>query len=84
MTHEYSIGNDEDDGMKEEYDFSNGVRGKHYLPNAIISFPIYLDHDVLMYFTEIAESRGLETRELLNEILRRHMPGSGTPIDVRA
>ncbi len=43
-------------------------------PNAIGRF--YLDTDVLEYFSELAWSRGLETRELLNEILRRQMPAS--------
>ncbi len=89
MTHEYDTDADEDDGMEVEYDFSNGVRGKHYLHNAVISFPIYLDTHVLEHFSGVARSRDLETCELLNEILRPQMPGGrasdypGTVANVR-
>lgn len=83
MTCNSATDDDEDDGMKEEYDFSNGVRGKHCLPNAIVSFPIYLDNDVLIHFSEIAESLDLETRELLNEMLRSQMPGGEKFANVR-
>jgi len=69
--------------MKEEYDIPpDAERGKFYSPNATRSFPIYLDHDVLKHFSELAWSRGIETRELLNEILRRQMPAAaGSRID---
>jgi hypothetical protein len=63
----------DEDGMCDEYDFSNAVRGKYYRPNMHFNFPIYLDDDVLAHFRPIAQSRGLETRELVNEILRREM-----------
>lgn len=69
-----TYGRIDDDEMKDEYDFSNGVRGKYYHPNPVVSFPIYLEPDILKYFSDIAEARGLETRELLNEILRPMMP----------
>ncbi len=29
--------------MKAEYDFSKGERGKFYHPDAVFSFPIYLE-----------------------------------------
>jgi len=32
--------------MKAEYDFSKGTRGKFYHPNAVFSFPVYLEPDV--------------------------------------
>ena len=75
----YSMNNRDEDGMCDEYDFSNAVRGKFYRPNMRISFPIYLDFDVLEHFRSIARSRGIETRELLNEILRGQMPAQGDP-----
>ena len=88
-TGEYSIkepamtyGRIEDDEMRDEYDFSNGVRGKYYHPNPVVSFPVFLDPDILKHFSDIAEARGLETGELLNEMLRPLLPaakaGEGT------
>ena len=76
---EYNMNNRDDDGMCDEYDFSNAVRGKFYRPNVRVSFPIYLDFDVLEHFRSIARSRGVETRELLNEVLRLQMPAQGDP-----
>ena len=32
--------------MKAEYDFSKGERGKFYHPEAVFSFPVYLESDV--------------------------------------
>ena len=65
--------------IKEEYDIpADAERGKFYSPSATRSWPIYLDDDVLKYFSELAWSRGMETRELLNEMLRRQMPATRT------
>jgi uncharacterized protein (DUF4415 family) len=72
---EHSMSVRDEDGMCGEYDFSNAVRGKYYRQNMAVSFPIYLDDDVLAHFRSIAQARGVETRELVNEILRRQMPG---------
>ena len=33
--------------MKDEYDFSEGERGKFYGPDATSNLPVYLDADVL-------------------------------------
>ena len=32
--------------MKAEYDFSKGTRGRFHHPNAVFSFPVYLEPDV--------------------------------------
>ena len=32
--------------MKTEYNFSKGTRGKFYHPDAVFSFPVYLEPDV--------------------------------------
>jgi len=36
--------------MKKEYDFSNGVKGKFYIPKKEIELPVYLDKDNLESF----------------------------------
>jgi hypothetical protein len=57
--------------MKPEYDFSNAVRGKFYRPEAKLKLPIYLDEEVLDFFTKQAESQGVEVSDLLNDRLRQ-------------
>ncbi len=77
---DYTMSKRDEDGMCEEYDFSNAVRGKYYRPNMVLgSFPIYLDEEVQRHFQPLAQARGIETCELVNEILRGHMPAQATP-----
>ena len=38
--------------MKKEYDFSKGVRGKFYRPNAKFNVPVYLDGKVPVLFLD--------------------------------
>jgi uncharacterized DUF497 family protein len=76
---EYNMNTHDDDDMCAEYDFSNAIRGKYFRPNmVVVSFPIYLDDDVLAHFRSLARARGIETREILNQVLRRHL---GSPAD---
>ena len=56
--------------MKREYDFSKGVRGKFYRPNATLSTPVYLDKKVQSYLSERAKSKGVEIGELVNQMLK--------------
>jgi len=77
MTNEYNIkpvvypsaDDDYDDGMKDEYDFSNAVRGafKHW------RLPIYIDNEVLGYFHTREAKLGIDSTEAINEILRVHV-----------
>lgn len=57
--------------MKDEYDFSKGERGKFYNPNAKINLPIYLDDEVLKYFSEKAKAKGVEINTMINERLKK-------------
>ncbi len=57
--------------MKEEYDFSEGERGKFYRPGAKLNLPVYLDDDILAYINERAASKGVEVNALINEMLRK-------------
>ncbi len=59
--------------MKPEYGFSNAVRGKFYRPNAKFTMPVYLDDQILEFFTAQAELRGVDLNELLNDVLREDM-----------
>ena len=57
--------------MKSEYDFSNAKRGKFYRPNTKFNVPIYLDEDVLDYFTKRAEAKGVNLNDMINDVLKR-------------
>jgi hypothetical protein len=57
--------------MKEEYDFSKGIRGKFYRPNATLNLPVYLDNEVRTYLQECARSKGVEVGQLVNEMLKQ-------------
>lgn len=46
--------------MKDEYDFSKGVRGKFYRPGAKLTLPVYLDQEVQSYLAQRASERGVE------------------------
>ena len=57
--------------MKEEYDFSKGVRAKFFHKNATLNLPVYLDDEVQSYLQERAKSKGVEVAQLVNEMLRQ-------------
>ena len=57
--------------MKDEYDFSKGVRGKFYRPGAKLTLPVYLDHEVQSYLAQRASERGIELSDLVNDLLRK-------------
>jgi hypothetical protein len=57
--------------MEEEYDFSQGVRGKIYHPDAEYLVPIYLESDVAKYLHEIAKTKNISVETLVNMWLRQ-------------
>jgi len=59
--------------MKAEYDFSKGTRGKFYHPNAVFSFPVYLEPDVNDFMSKLAEEQDIDIQELVNEWLRANI-----------
>ena len=59
--------------MKAEYDFSKGERGKFYQPKAVFSLPIYLEKDVDEFMRKLADEKGKDVDELVNEWLRSNM-----------
>ncbi len=56
--------------MKSEYDFSKGTRGKFYHPDAVFSFPVYLEPDVSDFMDQLADETDVDIQELVNEWLR--------------
>ncbi len=56
--------------MKDEYDFSKGERGKFYNPDAVFSFPVYLEPDVDSFLSTLADEKDTSVEDLVNEWLR--------------
>ena len=59
--------------MKKEYDFSKGVRGKFYRPNAKFNVPVYLDGKVQQFVERIAERKRADVSAVVNRMLRSEM-----------
>ncbi|MFM9865705.1 MAG: hypothetical protein ACKVRO_19090 [Micropepsaceae bacterium] len=59
------------DEMAEEYDFSQGERGKFYRKGAVLSPPVYLEPGVLKFLQARAQARGVTLTMLVNELLRK-------------
>jgi hypothetical protein len=57
--------------MKEQYDFSKGVRGKFYNPNAVFHLPVYLDEQVQGYLEAKAQAKGIDLSVLVNSLLKK-------------
>ena len=59
--------------MKKEYDFSKGVRGRFYRPNARLNVPVYLDGKVQQFVERIAERKRTDVSAVVNRLLRSEM-----------
>lgn len=57
--------------MKDQYDFSKSERGKFYKPDVKFYAPIYLESDVLDYFTAKAQAKGVEVNAMINDLLKK-------------
>ena len=57
--------------MRDEYDFSNGERGKFFKPDAQLNLPVYLDNEVRRYLQRQAKAKGKELNEIVNEMLKK-------------
>lgn len=60
-------------GMKPNYDFSKGERGKFYRPDVVYHIPIYLDADVAETMQVLATHMGQDISELVNGWLRKNI-----------
>ena len=56
--------------MRAQYDFSQAERGKFYHPDAVFSFPVYLEPDVDDFMSRLADEKGLDIQRLVNDWLR--------------
>lgn len=59
--------------MREEYDFSKGVRGQFYRPNAQVHLPVYLDDDLQAALLNLAATQGKDYSRFVNDLLRKDL-----------
>ena len=57
--------------MKDEYDFSKGVRGKFFRKNTVLKIPVYLEPEVQRFLSERAKAKGIDVSDLANDLLKR-------------
>lgn len=57
--------------MKDEYDFSNAIRGRFFHPDALLLPPVHLDPEVQSYLVARAAARGTSLSELVNQLLKK-------------
>jgi hypothetical protein len=57
--------------MRDHYDFSKAERGKFYHPDAQYNLPVYLESEVLSYFSAKAKAKGVELNTLINDLLKK-------------
>ena len=55
--------------MKDEYDFSKGIRGKFYRENANFNLPIYLDSELQSFISKIAKEQKTTITNIVNNLL---------------
>ena len=60
-----------DDDMPAEIDFSKGVRGKFFHPDAKFNLPVYLDDQVQTRLTALANAKGVDLSALVNDLLKK-------------
>jgi hypothetical protein len=57
--------------MKEEYDFSKGVRGKFYKEGAAFKLPIYLEPEIESFFSALAKKQNTNLTQIINKLLNK-------------
>ena len=58
--------------MEDEYDFTNGVRGRFYEPKKI-PVSLRLDNDIVLYFKKVASEKKVSYQTLINALLRKEL-----------
>ena len=59
--------------MKDNYDFSKGVRGKFYRKGATLRLPIYLEAQLQNRLQRIAKEKGRELGDVVNDLLAKEV-----------
>ncbi|MEO0442604.1 MAG: hypothetical protein AAFZ92_02545 [Pseudomonadota bacterium] len=63
----------DDDNMPQDIDFSGGKRGKFYRPETQLQLPIHLEASVQNTLAELANAKGVDLSEFVNELLKKNI-----------
>jgi len=63
--------------MKDDYDFSDGIRGRFYQPKKIPT-TLRLDDDIILYFKKKASEQKVPYQTLINAFLRKGIQGAAS------
>ena len=58
--------------MEDEYDFTDGVRGRFYEPKKI-PVSLRLDNDIILFFKKLASEQKVPYQTLINALLRKEL-----------
>jgi len=58
--------------VQDEYDFTNGVRGRFYEPKKI-PVSLRLDNDIVLFFKKLASEKKVPYQTLINAFLRKEL-----------
>ncbi len=58
--------------MKDEYDFTDGIRGRFYEPKKI-PVSLRLDNDIVLFFKKLASEQKVPYQTLINALLRKEL-----------
>lgn len=58
--------------LEDNYDFTNGVRGRFYKPKKVPT-SMRLDNDILLFLKKEASEKKIAYQTLINNLLREHM-----------
>lgn len=58
--------------VQDEYDFSDGVRGRFYEPKKI-PVSLRLDNDIILFFKKLASEKKVPYQTLINAFLRKEL-----------
>jgi hypothetical protein len=61
------------DAMRDEYDFSQAVRGKFFREGAELRLPIYLDAELQAKVEQIASRKGLQVADVVIQLVRKEV-----------
>jgi len=62
--------------LEEEYDFTDGVRGRFYRPKKVPT-SLRLDNDILIFLKKEAGRKKIAYQTLINNLLREYMQKEG-------
>ncbi|SFV54535.1 hypothetical protein MNB_SM-4-1706 [hydrothermal vent metagenome] len=58
--------------MEDEYDFTDGTRGRFYEPKKI-PVSLRLDNDIVLFFKKLASEKKVPYQTLINALLRKEL-----------